>query len=91
MPKFGFANAHRILQHGFENRLQFARRTADDLEHVRGRGLLLQRFAQLVEQPRVLDGDDGLCGEILDQFDLLVGERAYFAAVNEIAPRARFP
>ena len=37
-----------------------------------GRGLLLQRFgeivgalAQLVEQPRILDGDDGLSGEVL--------------------------
>ena len=30
--------------------------------------------AQLVEQPRVLDGDDGLVGEGLDQLDLLVGE-----------------
>jgi hypothetical protein len=40
--------------------------------------LLLQRFAQLVEQPRVLDGDDGLPCEIADQLDLLVGEGAYF-------------
>ena len=32
-------------------------------------------FAQLVEQPCVLDGDDGLRGEVLDQLDLLVGER----------------
>ena len=32
------------------------------------------RFAQLVEQPRVLDGDDGLSGEVLHQLDLLVGE-----------------
>ena len=38
----------------------------------RGRGLLLQRFgeivgalAQLAEQPRVLDGDHGLGGEVL--------------------------
>ena len=31
-----------------------------------GGGLLLQRLAQLVEQPGVLDGDDGLLGEILD-------------------------
>ena len=43
----------------------------DDLQHLRGRGLLLQRLArsscaaQLVEQPRVLDGDDGLGGEVL--------------------------
>jgi hypothetical protein len=35
---------------------------------------LLQRLAQLVEQPRVLDRDDGLGGEIADQLDLLVGE-----------------
>ena len=31
-------------------------------------------LAQLVEQPRVLDGDDGLGGEVLHQLDLLVGE-----------------
>ena len=55
--------------------LQIERRTADDLEHVGGGGLLLQGFAQLVEQPRVLDGDDGLGGESSYQFDLLVGER----------------
>ena len=39
-------------------------------------------FAQLVEQPRVLDGDDGLGGEVLDQLDLLVGERANLLAVD---------
>ena len=51
------------LKHG----LQIERRTADDLEHVGGRGLLLQRFAQVVsaftqlaKQPRVLDRDDRL-------------------------------
>ena len=37
-------------------------------------------LAQFVEQPRVLDGDDRLGGEVLDQFDLLVGERANFLA-----------
>ena len=39
------------LQHG----LQVERRPADDLEHIRGGSLLLQRLTQLVEQPRVLD------------------------------------
>ena len=48
-----------------QHRLQIEGRAADDLEHVGGGGLLLQRFAQLVEQPRVLDGDDGLGGEVL--------------------------
>ena len=41
------------------------------LEHVGGRGLLLERFAQLVEQPRVLDGDDRLVGKGRHQIDLL--------------------
>ena len=62
-----------------EHRFQVAGRTADDLQHVGGRGLLLQGFAQFAEQPRVLDGDDGLGGEVLDQLDLLVGEGTDFA------------
>src|SRR5262245_23298515 len=33
------ANTGRLLQHGVEDRLQIARRTADDLEHLRCRGL----------------------------------------------------
>ena len=41
------------------------------------------RFAQLVEQPRVLDGDDRLGGEVLDQLDLLVGERPHLLAVDD--------
>ena len=79
-----------------EHRLKIAGRTADNLEHLRGGRLLLQRFcevgrafakvvgalAQFVEQPRVLDGDDGLRGEILDQFDLLVGEGTNFLTVK---------
>ena len=51
------------------------------LSTSRGRGLLLQRLrqivgalAQLVEQPRILDGDDGLRGEVRHKLDLLVGE-----------------
>ena len=51
--------------------------------------MLLQRLAQivraltqLVEQAGVLDGDDGLAGEICDQLDLLVGEGAYLLAID---------
>src|SRR5262249_44199383 len=47
-----------------------------------GGRLLLQRFAQLVEQSRVLDGDDGLGGEVLYQRDLFVGERPDFLTVD---------
>ena len=53
-----------------------------DLEHVGGSGLLLERFAQLVEQPCVLDSDNGLSGKILEKLDLLVGERPYLLTIN---------
>ena len=73
------ADSTSVSQH----RLQIERRAADDLEHVSGGGLLLQRFAQIigallhfVEQPRLLDGDDGLIGESLQQFDVVIGEMA---------------
>ncbi len=55
--------------------MQIEGRTADDLEYVGGGGLLLQGYAQLVQQPRVFDCDDGLGGEILYQIYLLVSER----------------
>src|SRR5436190_23918814 len=42
----------------------------------------LQRFAQLVEQARVLDGDDGLGGEVAQQIDLFVGESKHLLAKN---------
>ena len=60
-----FAQPRRRFDQRIEHRLQIEGRAADDLEHVGGGGLLLQRFAQLVEQARVLDGDDGLGGEVL--------------------------
>ena len=58
------AKARRRFDQGVEHRLQIEGRAADHLEHVGGGGLLLQRFAQLVEQARVLDGDHGLGGKI---------------------------
>jgi hypothetical protein len=43
-------------------------------------------LSQFVEQPRVLDGDDGLGGEIRDQSDLPIGEWTDFLAIIEMAP-----
>src|SRR5262249_13650693 len=57
-------------------------RGGDGLEHVGGRGLLLERFPQLIEEARVLDRDDGLLGEARHQRDLLVGERAHLLTVE---------
>ena len=70
------------LDQRVKHRLQVESRAADGLEHVGGRGLLLQRLAELSEQAGVLDSDNGLAGEVLDQLDLLVGERADLLAVD---------
>src|ERR1700730_16498194 len=51
-------------------------RAADDLEHIGGGCLLLQGFAQLVEQAGVLHCDPGLPGEVFDGRVLFVVERA---------------
>ena len=68
---------------------------ADDLEHLGGRGLLLQRFRKVagpglhfLEQPHVADGDHRLVGEGLQQSDLLVGEGCTSARRKTIAPMA---
>ena len=71
----GIAKPGRQFDERMQHRLQIEGRTADDLQHVGGGGLLLQRFAHLVEQPRILDRDNGLVGEGLEQRELLVGER----------------
>ena len=44
----GLADAHRIRQHGLEDRLQPPRRTADHTENFRRSCLLLQELAEIV-------------------------------------------
>ena len=78
----GIAQPRRRLHQRIEHSLQVEGRTADDLQHICGGGLLLQRFAQLVEQTGVLDSDDGLRGEVLDQLDLLFGECKYLLTID---------
>ena len=43
---------------------------------------LLVQLVEIIEQPRVLDRDDGLRGKILHQLDLLVGEGAHLLAID---------
>src|SRR5215467_8245106 len=71
----GSTKPYRTFGNGFEDRLQIERRPTDDLKHIGGGSLLLKGFTQLVEQSRVLDGDDGLVGESFDQLDLFLRER----------------
>ena len=74
MPKAALAQPHCLFQHRVEHRREIAGRGVDDLQHLGGRGLLLQCLARLGDQPRVLHRDDRLRGEVLQQGDLLVGE-----------------
>ena len=68
----GLAQARRRFDQRIEHGLQIEGRAADHLEHVGGGGLLLRAIAQLVEQAGILDGDDGLGGEVLEKLDLFV-------------------
>ena len=52
------------------------------LQHVAGRGLLVERLAQLAEQAGVLHGDHGLGGEGLQQRDLPFVERLHLLAID---------
>src|SRR5262245_65678650 len=85
ISKSGVTDADGPLQHARKHRLKITGRTADNLEHFGGGRLLLQRFcevsrafakvvgalAQLVEQPRILDGNDGRGSESVYQCTLL--------------------
>src|SRR5262245_20202376 len=84
------AQARCGLDQRIEYFLHVEGRPADDLQNI-GRGrLLFQGFSQLAfacllrfEEPRILDGDDGLVGEGLKQLDLLVGKWCNLLAKNE--------
>src|SRR5262245_41607371 len=80
--KSGAANLHRILQHRPEYRFKLPGRTADDLEHVSCRSLLLQRLAKFTQKPRICDRNHSLRGEAFNQFNLPVGERPHFLTIN---------
>jgi hypothetical protein len=66
---------------GVEHRLNVGGGARDDAQDLGRCRLLLQRLGQvtvtsleLLEEPHVLDGDDGLVGERLQEVDLFVGE-----------------
>jgi hypothetical protein len=99
IPEARLTDARCVLQHCLEHRLELAGRAADGFEHLRGRSLLLQRFAQvtrsrphLVEQPHVLDRNHRLIGKGGEQLDLALGERTHRTPrQREHADRCSFP
>src|SRR5215467_9393211 len=68
------AQSNHAFGNGRKHWFKVECRTAYDAEYIGRGGLLLHRVTQLVEQARVLDGDDGLISESLDEFDLLCGK-----------------
>jgi hypothetical protein len=72
-----FAGPLDLGELGGDTRLQFAVPPGD----------LVGAGAQFAEQPRVLHRDDRLRREVLQQCDLLVGERAHLLAVDDDRPK----
>src|SRR5262249_33950249 len=72
------------MHDGIKHRLAVVERVAYDSEHFRGRGLLLQRLAQLarallfsLKKSHILYCNDRLVGEGLGKLDLLLRERSH--------------
>jgi hypothetical protein len=91
----GAAQFHRGSRQRFQHRLQIEYRPTDDPEHIGGRGLLLQRLAEiaglrlhLIEQADVADSDYRLVGERLKQGNLFVAERVHFGTAEDDRPDA---
>jgi hypothetical protein len=74
------------LDHRVEDRGEVAGRRIDDLQYLGGRGLLFQGLARLGQQPRILHRDDCLRREVLQQRDLLFGERPDLGAEDQKHP-----
>ena len=71
-------------EHGFEieRRVHRLRYFAERAQFLDRAAKLIGALTQVVQQAGILDGDDRLVGEILQQLDLLVGERPDFLAVS---------
>src|SRR5271167_2832280 len=61
------AQDRRAAGDRIEGRLHVAWRTGNDAQDLRRGRLFFERLARLVDEPRILDGDDRLVGKSLDQ------------------------
>ena len=82
----GAGELHRLgddgREHGFEveRRIHRLRYFTERAQLADRSAELVGALAQLVEQPRILDGNHGLVGEARDQRNLFVGEGTDFLA-----------
>ena len=94
--EFGLANPRRVLEHLLKYGLDIIRKHADEFENFGCRTLLIEGFLKiagfglhLVEQPRVLDRDHRLVGEVLDKLNLSLSEWSHLLAVDDDRPNQR--
>ena len=80
----------RTFRYGIEHRLKIRGRAGNDSQNLARGGLLLQRlgkiavpFLQFLEQPNILDGNNGLGGEGFKKLDLFFGKRTHFSPAND--------
>ena len=73
-PVCRLAQTDCLFEHGIEHRPEVSGRRINDLQHLGGRGLLLQRLARLGDQPRIFHCDHRLSGEVPEEGNLLVSE-----------------
>ena len=90
-------DARGILEHCVEDRFQFAGRAGNDLQHLRRRRLLLQRFGQFagalllgLKQSYILDCNHRLVGKSIDQVNLSFSEWLDPGAATETARQSGF-
>ena len=84
--EFCLAQFRRPRGDRFKHRLHIGRRPGDYPQHLSSRGLLVERLARRVDEPRVFHRDDRLRREILQQRGLFLGERADLLAVDVDRP-----
>src|SRR5262249_52318143 len=84
--KKSVAQLRGLVDDRLKDGLDVRRRARDHLEdRARCRQITVARF-QLLEQPHILNGDDGLVGEGLEQRDLVVAESTGFATGHRDGP-----
>ena len=94
----GLAQPRGVGKDRLIHRLQLDGRVRNNVEHLAGRRLLLQRFGQLtipglefLKQPHVLNCDHRLVSESRHELDLLVSKRASLLAPHSNNPNGALP
>ncbi len=85
------AEPRSVLRDHIQHRLNIRRRAGNHAQDFTRRRLLLQRFLEFLEQPHILNGDNGLVSEGFEQLDLRLGERTHLRAAKRQLHRTRSP